>query len=787
MRIAWWSPLPPQPSGIANYSLDMLAALASRLEIVAVVDDKVAGSVQLPHIAVVGATAYMSGAAGRCDLDVYQMGNHPWFHGYMHQYALDHPGVLVLHDPALVDFYMTLCGGPESPLFLEEALYNDQVTNGAAPTIVVDGKREPDRLSLLMSRRLVEASLVTLVHSPWARDELERRFPFSQVSVLPNPAQVLCPAPESVASRQGEAVFGVFGGLANHKRIPSVLRAFAVVHGEFPKASLVIAGRSDDEDIEREVRLLIGSLAIEDAVTVLIDEPIEVLERQIRGCDVAVALRWPSAGETSSVVVRALAAGKPVIVSDLPQYRHFDPTYCWTVPTEPDGERRRLIELMQGVLSDPTASATAGQSARSFVESTQSFSHACDRYIEVIEECARPANPQRQTGEAPFSDSCAPGANIIGDWWATTGLAEAARRSATALIEANVSISVVNIPVVNVPREEDRAPDWLWSLPHGRMHPVDIWYLNVNELYVVPDDELRPSGTDRYLIASWFWELPRIGPEFACQVDRIDEIWVGSRFVADTFRGHTHKPVVVIPCVIEPTPSPSVTRSDFGLPEDACVFLFSLDANSFFARKNPWGTIRAFHEAFGPRERRGSARLVIKTVNLDRHPRERARLVATLAQVDGILIEDDLPRDDMHALISLCDVYVSLHRSEGFGLGMAEAMYLGRPVIATAYSGNMDFTTETNSCLIGYRLRAIDAAENEYDPGLARVYEAGQLWAEPNLEQAARWMRTLFERPTERQRIGASGAATIRQKYNTGAAQTAMLTRLKELAHARSG
>jgi glycosyltransferase involved in cell wall biosynthesis len=118
---------------------------------------------------------------------------------------------------------------------------------------------------------------------------------------------------------------------------------------------------------------------------------------------------------------------------------------------------------------------------------------------------------------------------------------------------------------------------------------------------------------------------------------------------------------------------------------------------------------------------------------------------------------------------------------------MAEAMYLGRPIIATAYSGNMDFTTGTNSCLVGYRLRAIDSAENEYDAGIARIYESGQLWAEPDLEQAARWMRMLFDRPTARRRVGAAGAATIRRKYSTGAAQAAMVTRLEELTHARFG
>ena len=195
MRIVWWSPLPPQPSGIANYSLDVLTALASRLDIVAVVDDRLARRVRLPDIPVVGVTAYASGAAGRFDLDVYQMGNHPWFHAYMHSQALDRPGVLVLHDPALVDFYMTLCGGPDSPLYLEEARHNRHAGNGAVPTVVVDGRREPDRLSLLMSRRLVEASVVTLVHSPWARTSSRVDTHFRGLSKYPILRRLRVPNP----------------------------------------------------------------------------------------------------------------------------------------------------------------------------------------------------------------------------------------------------------------------------------------------------------------------------------------------------------------------------------------------------------------------------------------------------------------------------------------------------------------------------------------------------------------------------------------------------------------
>jgi glycosyltransferase involved in cell wall biosynthesis len=711
------------------------------------------------------------------------MGNHSWFHAYMHSHALDHSGVLVLHDPALTDFYLGLCGGTDRPVFLEEARHNGHTEGRAIPSLVVDDIPEPDRYSLLLSRRLVEASIVTLVHSPWAKDELERRHPGCRVTVIPTPARVMGHELKPAVSRRGAAVFGVFGGIARHKRIPSVLRAFAVVYGEFPDARLVIAGRSDVQDVERDVLGLIRSLAIKEAVRVAIDVPIDALEEEIRGCDVAVALRWPSAGETSSVVARALGAGKPVIVSDVPQYQHLDPTYCWLVPTDSDSEQRVLIELMRSVLSDPSATAVAGQAARAWVESAGTLAHTCDAYIEVIEESAASALTTGPVDRGQFSKDDAPGVNVIGDWWATTGLAEAARRSAAALIDGRALVSVDSFRNPDISHQENRAPSWVWSLPHGRNHPVDIWYLNINELHLVPDEVLRPPGTDRYLIASWFWEFPQIGEEHLSQVDRVDEIWVGSRFVAHTFRGYTHKPIVVMPCVIEPTPSMSASRSDFGLPDEACVFLFSFDANSFRLRKNPWGTIGAFQRAFGPRERRGPARLVIKSMNLDRHPKERDRLSAAVKQVGGILIEDDLPQDEMHALTSLCDVYVSLHRSEGFGLGMAEAMYLRRPVIATAYSGNMDFTKPTNSCLVGYRLRPIDRAEHGYDAGAARIYEEGMLWAEPDLEQAARWMRMLYERPAERRRIGEAGAATIRRRYNSPTAQSAMLSRLRELAH----
>jgi glycosyltransferase involved in cell wall biosynthesis len=777
--------MPPQPSGIADYSYDLLTELSGRADLVAVVSDDVADVVRVPAgVTVAGATAYVRGAVGRCDLDVYHMGNHPWLHAYMHGPALDRPGLLVLHDPALADFYCELCGGTDSPVYLAEFRYDDPSMDGHLPMTTVDGRPEPDRLRLLMSRRLVEASIETIVHSAWVRDELLRRYPSARVTHVHHPARTL-PDRDPSQTRSAGVTFGVFGGLSPHKRVGAALRAFASLHDDYADARMAIVGRSDDPGVELELRALIGSGELSGCVRLVTNVSIQALEREIAGCDVVIALRWPTAGETSGVMMRAFGAGKPVIVSDVPQYRRLDPTFCWAVPTDSGAEAPALEQRMRAVLADPASGAAAGAAARAFVAAEASFHTVASRYLELAADCveAKGVRWSVPVGDGTPDRSAV---SLVGNWLATTGLAEAARRSASALIDAGVPVSIVDYPVPDVPRSEDRAPEWMWRLPSGRASHTELWYLNVNELGVVADDELRPPGNDRYIVSSWFWELPMLAAAFVDQVDRVDEIWAGSKYTADSFRGYTRKPVHVMPCVVEPKPSPFLTRSDLDLPEDACLFLYSFDANSTLARKNPWGAIRAFRRAFGAAERRGPARLVIKSINLARMPLAQAELIREIRSADGILIDEDLSADEMHALISLCDVYVSLHRSEGFGLGMAEAMYLGKPVVATAFSGNMDYMTETNSCLVGYRLRAIDAAEHRYFAGMATVYETGQLWAEPDIEQAAQWMRRLFENPAERRRIGATASDVIRQHYNPHAAAAAMTARFADIEAALS-
>ena len=391
-----------------------------------------------------------------------------------------------------------------------------------------------------------------------------------------------------------------------------------------------------------------------------------------------------------------------------------------------------------------------------------------------------------QDGIAPHSERVertggVPGVNVIGDFAAGTGLVEATRRLVQTVASAGVEVEVTDFDLP-VPKSPTRRLHEVDALPRGRGHDIELWCINVNEFRHVDDSTLRPPDQPaRYAIAPWFWEISSLPGWARTEVDRVDEIWVPSRFVRHAFRTGTDKPIATVPCIVDaPLPSRS-ERSDYGLPEEAVLFFFNFDANSSDGRKNPWGVIRAFERAFTDEERRGPARLVLKTQNLDIHPELSAALQASLERVNGILIDEELPRERMNALLDSIDVYASLHRGEGFGLGIAEAMFLAKPVIATAYSGNMDYTNHTNSCLVGYTLRAIEDSDLEMSPHGKVVYEPGLMWAEPNIDQAARWMRYLYDHPAERTRIGRAGAVTVRRQFNPRTIANLVAKRLTEI------
>jgi glycosyltransferase involved in cell wall biosynthesis len=372
-----------------------------------------------------------------------------------------------------------------------------------------------------------------------------------------------------------------------------------------------------------------------------------------------------------------------------------------------------------------------------------------------------------------------PGLNVIGDWGATTGIAQAARRLTVAMAGAGFDLSLETMRS-GAPVDESRVPATIRELPEGRPHSIDLWMLNVNELPVVADDVLRPSGRDSYSVGVWYWELSSFPENLVAQMNRVDEIWVATSFVRDSFRAATRRPVHVVPAIVPDLRGSGRGRADFGLAEDEVVFLFSFDVHSMVARKNPGAVVEAFSRAFPPGAREG-VRLVVKVLNLDKHPAVSKWLRDAVAAVDGVVVAGDLTQEELTDLFTSSDVYVSLHRSEGFGFGIAEAMSLGKPVIATAYSGNLDFATPTDSCQVGYRLREITAEDHAYDEGAAAVYLPGSVWAEPDIDQAARWMGMLASDPVLRSRIGEAGRATIRERYGPAAAIEAVERRISDI------
>lgn len=239
----------------------------------------------------------------------------------------------------------------------------------------------------------------------------------------------------------------------------------------------------------------------------------------------------------------------------------------------------------------------------------------------------------------------------------------------------------------------------------------------------------------RYTIGMWHWEVEQFPWQMHKAFRRVHEVWVASEFSRESVAKVAPCPVFAfpLPIMVPPTPPP-IARADLKLPE-GFTFLFVFDYLSVFRRKNPL-VIDAFRQAFRPGE---GAFLVLKSVNGDQHPSNRQILRAAAAQhLEVLLVEHYLDQQGTRTLMATCDCYVSPHRSEGFGLTMAEAMSFGKPLIGTGYSGNLEFMNDANSYLVPYTLQPIGPGSEPYPP------EAR--WAEPDIAVAAALMREVYEK-----------------------------------------
>lgn len=255
----------------------------------------------------------------------------------------------------------------------------------------------------------------------------------------------------------------------------------------------------------------------------------------------------------------------------------------------------------------------------------------------------------------------------------------------------------------------------------------------------------------RRIIGYWAWELPKLTPIWQPGFGFVHEIWVPSRFTRDAVAAATKLPVHVVPHPLPPMPMTPSMRAKLGLPQDALIVLNVFHLGSGFVRKNPIAAIKAFRRAFGDAANRVMA---IKLVD-NGASQARQELEAAIAGAGNIrLIEGMLPQADMAGLMDAADIVISLHRSEGFGLVPAQAMALGKPVVATGWSGNLDFMNDGNSALVSYSLVPVRDPDGAFDA-------CDQQWAEPDIGHAADWLRRLADNADLRAKLGAAAAADI--------------------------
>jgi glycosyltransferase involved in cell wall biosynthesis len=379
-----------------------------------------------------------------------------------------------------------------------------------------------------------------------------------------------------------------------------------------------------------------------------------------------------------------------------------------------------------------------------------------------------------ETGETMLAAGPNPGTDLPGvDFYGPVGVVispgTVARGYVAALRAAAIPVSLVPVHELFVHEAS------VGKIERGQRprHPIALVQANADSVHRFLHYHSRSFARAQYKIGIWVWELPAFRDEFWTEFRHFDEIWVPSTFCRRAVQAMTEKPVIVVPHVVLTSDAPQPgCREKLHIGRDEFVFLYVFDATSMVERKNPRCLVDAFEAAFADHDR---VRLVLKVTNAGKDPAFSRYLDALEARNPRCLVlRKNMEANELAGLVRAVDCYVSPHRTEGFGLTVAEAMALGVPVIATDYGGTADFVTEEVGFPLSYRLVEID---QDYGP-----YAKGAIWPEPSREHLQELLRRVVANPSAAAARGERARARMLKDYSAAAVGRCIRDRLTAIA-----